>query len=184
MYPSFVSVGSALFPKLAGNYESELHVFFKSIEGKEYQSIIDVGCAEGYYAIGLARKFPNSKVLGFDIDKKARKSSLEMARLNNVSERVTVREACTPEWLGNIQVDTLTLLICDCEGFERELFTSNNLEAFKKTDLVVEMYPFHFRDVKVYLMELFKNTHEIRLVSSYDNNRKLFDLQNVYQKLG
>src|SRR5665647_2392755 len=34
-YPSFLSVGSALFPKLSGNYESELYDFFRSIEGKD-----------------------------------------------------------------------------------------------------------------------------------------------------
>ncbi|MBT8196145.1 MAG: hypothetical protein KJO64_06945, partial [Bacteroidia bacterium] len=49
-YSSDNSFGSAFYPKLLGVYEKELHVVFNQIQNNNYSEIIDVGCAEGYYA--------------------------------------------------------------------------------------------------------------------------------------
>src|SRR5437016_2600251 len=48
------AVGSAHVPKLLGSYEAELHEIMRSVLTENYATIVDVGCAEGYYAIGLA----------------------------------------------------------------------------------------------------------------------------------
>jgi hypothetical protein len=45
------AVGSALAPKLIGSYEAELHPIFDRIFRKPYKRVIDIGCAEGYYAV-------------------------------------------------------------------------------------------------------------------------------------
>src|ERR1044072_5114497 len=62
------SVGSTLVPKLLGSYESELHSTLEEIIDRNYQKIIDIGCAEGYYAVGLALKNPKTKIHAFDTD--------------------------------------------------------------------------------------------------------------------
>src|SRR5947209_10340484 len=41
-------------PKLLGCYEAELHPAVNEALGKDYAAVINVGCAEGYYAIGFA----------------------------------------------------------------------------------------------------------------------------------
>ena len=45
----------ALCPKLLGCYESELHPAIAKAISRQPKNIINVGCAEGYYAIGMAR---------------------------------------------------------------------------------------------------------------------------------
>src|SRR5690606_29129834 len=45
--------GSALLPKLIGSYESELHAALLDMTRRGHRLIIDVGCAEGYYAVGM-----------------------------------------------------------------------------------------------------------------------------------
>lgn len=54
MYPR-ESVGSAWAPKLLGTYESELSPTIERIVSGGYRSVVDIGAAEGYYAVGLAK---------------------------------------------------------------------------------------------------------------------------------
>ena len=44
--------------RLLGSYEAELHPVVEQVISRSYPTVIDVGCAEGYYAIGLARRSP------------------------------------------------------------------------------------------------------------------------------
>ena len=45
-----------LIPRLLGTYESELHPYLAKLAGGGIDyCVIDVGCAEGYYAVGPAR---------------------------------------------------------------------------------------------------------------------------------
>lgn len=48
------SHGSAYLPKILGSYEKELHKFIPRIVEEEYELILDIGAAEGYYAVGLS----------------------------------------------------------------------------------------------------------------------------------
>src|SRR5687768_17261507 len=52
-YP-YASNGSAVFPKLLGTYESEISELFRYERLKRYRTFIDIGCAEGYYLVGVA----------------------------------------------------------------------------------------------------------------------------------
>src|SRR5947209_5143244 len=42
-------------PRLLGSYEQELHPIFGNLD-PSYEAFVDVGAAEGYYAVGMARK--------------------------------------------------------------------------------------------------------------------------------
>src|SRR5207302_355482 len=48
----------ALVPRLLGTYESELHPHLQAFAEAGLDCVVDVGCAEGYYAVGLARMMP------------------------------------------------------------------------------------------------------------------------------
>ena len=49
-------------PLLAGSYEAELHDVLEDVIVERPSRIIDVGCAEGYYAVGLAMRCPDAAV--------------------------------------------------------------------------------------------------------------------------
>lgn len=180
-YPGFISFGSSLFPKLSGNYESELFFTFEDLERNNYSKIIDIGCAEGYYAVGLALKFKNSIVYAFDIDSSARDLSVNMSKLNGVDDRVLVRGECTSDWLAKANFSNRSLIICDCEGFEKSLFVPENIGNLKNCDLIIELHPMFIRDVKCYLTNIFQSTHSLHIISSKDDARKIFELGDIYQ---
>jgi SAM-dependent methyltransferase len=182
-YPAFVSFGSSLFPKLSGSYESELFDFFKLTEKNNYDSILDIGCAEGFYAAGLALKFPDTKVYAFDIDERAQKLCYDLCLLNGVAHQVEIKGECTATTLQTLCSGARNLIISDCEGFEKKLFSQINIDSFSNADLLIELHPMYEKDIKEYLSSLFIKTHEINYISSYDDHRKLFDLSPEFQKL-
>ena len=63
-----------LGPYLLGLYEGELNPVWERVFQSKYTQIIDVGAKFGYYAVGLARRYPESRVVAFDTDPWARRS--------------------------------------------------------------------------------------------------------------
>ena len=116
MYPKKKAVGSALVPKLLGSYERELHPVIEKICSNEYSEIVDIGCAEGYYAIGMAMRIETAKVFAYDIDEEAVYLCKRMARLNNVAERLVIGKFCDANTLRAIPFTKKALIISDCEG--------------------------------------------------------------------
>src|ERR1700683_867887 len=50
------AVSGSHLPKLLGSYEAELYPVVDVILQRPYRLVIDVGCGEGYYLVGLARQ--------------------------------------------------------------------------------------------------------------------------------
>src|SRR5262249_7917881 len=90
------SARSLLPPKLLGCYEAELPPVWERIAGRPYDTVINVGCGEGYYAVGLARLLPAVHVHAFDADPLAQDLCRLLAERNGVAGRVTVAGACGP----------------------------------------------------------------------------------------
>lgn len=133
------ATGSRLLPKLCGSYEVELHPLLKKIFTQPYEKVVDIGCAEGYYAVGFAMKFPQIPVFAYDIDPSAQKLCAELSRMNGVDGRVTVCGGCGPEMLRELAEERV-LLICDCEGYEYELLDNDVVGDMARWDLIVELH--------------------------------------------
>ena len=171
-YPSLESVGSALYPKLLGSYERELHPTLSKIADEVYSEILDIGCAEGYYAIGLARKYARAQVHAFDVEKKARNLCLQMAKLNGVADRLEIHSACSKEFLKTFVFTQKGLILCDCEGFENELFGMENINNLNNCDLIIEVHDFIDIEISSRLKRLFSKSHSIESVYSLDDIHK------------
>ncbi len=65
-----------------------------------------------------------------------------MAKLNNVGDKIQVRSTCTADELANFNFTKRGLIICDCEGYEYELFNENNIDNLKNCDLIIEVHDF------------------------------------------
>ena len=164
-----------LAPKLLGTYEKELHPVWTSVFQKNYEQILDVGCAEGYFAVGLARHFPSVPIHAFDIDSWARKVTQRMAAANN-AENVCVHRACNVEWLVQ-HLRPGAFVLSDCEGFEDQLFRPKAVSAMASCDLLIELHEEAAFGVTERLIERFSRTHEQRLISK--QKRRLTDLPSV-----
>lgn len=171
-YPSMESVGSMLYPKLLGSYEKELHGIINKFISNNYSQILDVGCAEGYYAIGFALKSPDAKIYAYDTEPAARALCEKMALLNGVSDSLIIGETCTAEELSNFNFDKHSLIVCDCEGYEQYLFNENNIKNLKNCDLLIETHDFVNLNISDTLIKLFSETHTIQIIKSIDDIEK------------
>lgn len=171
-YARFESACSTLLPKLLGTYEQELAPALNQVLAQRYDQIIDVGCAEGYYAVGLALRFPGVPVLACDINPVA----LELCRLNaeanQVSSQLVLRAAITPDELARECQNRRCLIVCDCEGWERDLFSAIDPAVLDRCDLLIETHDFIEPGVHDLLREHFTATHRITEVHSIDDLQK------------
>lgn len=164
-YPDFISLGSTLIPKLLGSYEAELHNIIHEIIEFGYVEIWDVGCAEGYYAVGLAMRSPESKIIAFDIDVNSRNACLKMIELNNVKSQVSIQSKCDAKKINDFEFKR-GLIISDCEGFEYELFSKVNISE-KNLNYLIEIHewPLEF-NMALKIGELFSRTHNLQIIES------------------
>ena len=165
VYKEFNSHGSTLLPKIIGSYEFELHDVIHEIIMKNYSDIWDIGCAEGYYAVGLAIKSQSSKIIAFDVDDEAKKACNELIIFNNVQDRVTVEGFCRAEMINRYDFKD-GLIISDCEGYELELFSNVNISN-KKLDYLIEVHEWPLEnEFAKKLYNLFNKTHHIKIIIS------------------
>lgn len=170
-YPFLSAIYSAFFPKVLGYYEMELHSAIAILKQNQYSSIHDVGCAEGYYAVGFAKMFPDSKLVAYDLDPLARERTIEMALANDVpvGDMFEIKDFCSSEELLRLDSAKKHLIFSDCEGFEGELFTNEVVSHLVLSDFVIEVHDFVSPGLCDALVLKFSLTHHVEIIKSIDD---------------
>jgi hypothetical protein len=160
VYPRrHVGLTVAVQAKLMGAYERELHEVLWDEISRQPALFIDIGCAEGYYAVGLARAVPRLKVRAFDIDPLQQALAREMANSNGVGDRVDVRGECKVEDLADLPEGALVL--SDCEGAEYDLIDPSRAPALRAATLVIELHEEERPGVSKALHDRLTESHEV-----------------------
>jgi len=159
------SQGSAYIPKLLGIYERELSSIIEEIISKTPKSIVDIGAAEGYYAIGLARRLPNTKIVAFEMEAKGSEKLLMMAEANEVNDRIELHGKCEVDCLESaINSNASSVIICDVEGYETELLDPGKVPSLKFVSILVEVHDFIIDGITDKLYQRFNITHDIKRI--------------------
>ncbi len=161
--------GSHLLPKLAGTYEEPIHEWVLQARG-QYDRLVNIGCAEGYYAVGFAWAGLVPQVFAFDIDAQAIQVARTLAQKNGQSDRVTFGSRCDHEQLEQLISDR-TLVLCDIEGAELELLDPERCPALVRADVIFEAHDCFVPGLSQTLIRRFLPTHRIQVV--YDSPRDL-----------
>lgn len=181
-YPHHHAFGSQLYPKLIGTYELEIQgVFEKIIQENQIKQFIDIGCAEGYYAVGMALQVPEMKIYAYDDSEEARTLCQEMASLNQVKERVTIREKFHPNSMLDFDTNIPTFILCDCEGCEASIFQEDQMKNFENCTLLIELHDFINPTISSQLQKVFQNTHSFTLLK--EKKRKIKNFKNHFKGL-
>lgn len=163
---------SALYPKLLGTYEHELASAFDEALARDYSLVVDIGAADGYYAVGFAFRNPSSRVIAFDQDPRARAELSKLAALNGVTERIEIRERCDPQDLAGFEGKS-GLMIVDCEGFEEVLLTEERIGTLEKWDFIIETHDGISPEVTSTLKQRFEKTHRVETIEAVHDFDKL-----------
>ena len=157
-------VWGCITPKWLGTYELELHPVVAEIARQGYQTIIDVGSAEGYYAVGMARLLPHAMVKAFDTERLGRMQLGRLSALNGTTARIAIGERFVPTASPDPSGGN-TLLISDIEGFEQPLLDPLRHPVLLCYDLLVEVHGFagfSAAEVLAQLRNRFTGSHQIR----------------------
>lgn len=159
--------GNVPTQKILGTYEKELWPVVEEIASRNYERIVDIGAAEGYYVCGLAKRIPQAKVVAFEAQRACHVRIEELARLNSVLERVECRGLCQSADLRKVFAHgQRTVIVCDVEGAEFELLDPATTPDLLSVDILVEVHD-HLRPaVGEELIRRFQSTHNIRVIPS------------------
>ncbi len=128
-------------PKLFGMYEQELHGLVDDLVENGYTTLINVGSAEGYYAVGIALRDSQVRVYAFDIDLREQDQCRALAQANHVESRVTIGARCDCADFERL-IDDKTLIVMDCESCEYELLDLERAPSLKRADILVEIHEY------------------------------------------
>jgi SAM-dependent methyltransferase len=155
------NISGNVSPYFLGTYEHELHHVIEQIVSRAYGTVLNIGSGFGYYACGLAKLLPATKVFAVDTDKICQQAVKEMAQLNELS---------------NVHVidgwdDSAELIVMDIEGAEEDLLKSS------RADVLVECHECIKPGITQRLIDRFKDTHNIDIIQ---NHSAFFNLENLF----
>lgn len=151
-------------PYLLGTYEMELHPWWEQVFRAKFRQIVNIGTNFGYYAVGVAHRFPDAAIVAFDTDWWAREAIAEMVSANGVAN-VSVQRFCSTAWLEkNLQENAL--IVSDCEGYEGELLCTAEIPALNTATMIIELHESFSPGVSSKILARFAPTHTIGQVSS------------------
>ena len=173
-YVSRAYFGSVL-PKILATYEMELWPAMETLCGRKPDWIVDLGAAEGYYAVGLAMRNPQARVVAFEIYKPAWTLLRDLAKRNGVADRIEMRGAATQLEISAVLTKTRNpLLISDIEGFEVEILDPRQIPELSRTMMLIEIHADYRPGVLEIMRERFGATHRIEHIKNRD--RTMSDL--------
>ncbi len=121
----------------------------------------------------LAMTYANVEIVAYDIDPKARQACQNLAKINGVTSRLLIEEACTPEELIKWGRKGENLILCDCEGYEEDLFTPDTISALGHSTFIIETHDFLRRGVTTRLQKKLEATHHVTAIPSISDEKKV-----------
>jgi len=164
------SAGSSFLPKLVGSYECELYGVLEQILASSYDTVADVGSAEGYYVVGLAMRMQTTpKIYAFDINHEARELCRSLAKKNKVEQKIIIAGFCDAAMLQKT-LQGHSLVICDCEGYETELLQPSTVPALATSDILVELHDILKPGITQVITDRFRQSHNILMLDSVERD--------------
>lgn len=181
IYSAAASEGSTS-ARLLGAYEAALHPIIEKITRRGYEQIIDVGCAEGYYAVGLAMRMPAARVIARDLNPDARTKCAQLASANGVSAQIEIGGE-----MGHGDFDMCTraktLVVCDIEGAEAQLLDPALAQGLASADILVEVHDCFNAGLSAQIAQRFEPTHKVRRIERSLSDAPLPDWMDALSDL-
>ena len=152
-----------------------------SLKNYDIENIVNIGAADGYYAVGLALFLPQAKILAFESEPRGQTAISRIAEQNGVTEHITVYGCCQLQNLKNsLKSLAKVLLICDVEGFEDVLLDPENIPELCEAMVLVELHDQKNPGVSNRIRQRFQSTHNIEVIFQQKRTEADFPISNKY----
>jgi len=159
-------------PRLLGCYEAALHPHLERLIARGFARVVNVGCADGYYAVGLARRLPLAMVHAHDRDARARELCAQAADANGVAARVLIGGEVDHAALDAL-LEPGSWLVMDIEGAEMALLDPARVPRLGGATVLVECHEQRGSDHASMLAARFAPTHRVTRVEATVANAAL-----------
>jgi len=154
-----------------GQYERQIQNEIEALLDIDFANVIIIGCAEGFFTMGLAKVFPKATIVSVDIDPNTLAICRQNAEINGYTDRCEFLSAADQGVLASyLDNGKPNLVFSDCEGYEFTLLTKDFVEKYPQTSYVCEIHDFNDRGEiiagkKDALADAFAGTHEVKVFS-------------------
>jgi hypothetical protein len=130
-------------PMLLGFYETAVTAKLAEFSA-EATVLVDIGAADGYFGVGAVASGLYERSVCFELDPVTREAMADVARLNQVEDRVVMLAAADATMfshLADADVDLAkTVVLCDIEGGEFTLFDDALLAKLSACRIIIELH--------------------------------------------
>jgi hypothetical protein len=146
-----------------GTAELEIHQAVENLIARNYATVINIGAADGYYAVGLARRMPQARVIAFEAVPAFHPVIERTAAANGVADRIEIGGHCDRRTLRTTlaRATPPILIVADIEGYETQLLDPSALPELNGTDLLIESHDAVVPRCTETLIDRFQSTHAV-----------------------
>lgn len=149
--------------KLMGVYEDELHASIESAIAVDPDIVINVGTAEGYYAIG-AKMRTQAETIAVDLERRALDICMANASANNTNLEKYLLSITASDMQKMIQDRERPWLILDCEGYEEELLDKEQCPDLSRSWILAETHDVFRAGLTERICQRFSDSHNITVI--------------------
>ena len=157
--------------KIYGFYENKIQQKLKDINNP---ILIDIGAADGFFAIGSLKSKICEFCYAFEETKKSRENLFKTAQINNVQNKLSIIGKATKDNFfsllpSEINFSKVTIL-CDIEGGEFDFFSDEILKTIKYSNIIIEIHKNHNKNLEIVLLERVKKYFDVSIIIDNDKN--------------
>jgi hypothetical protein len=126
--------------KILGLYEQQVISWIVN-QPKKFDLFVDVGAADGFYAIALLKSSKTERAITFEISADDRTICQDMSKLNSVFNKISIEgEAKRIDLMKLLRTSSNALVLVDIEGEEFDLINLDLLETARTHSMIIEIH--------------------------------------------
>ena len=125
-----------------GLYEKEILKFIEDIDDGQFTNFIDIGAADGYYAVGILSTGKIQRSICFEKTDKGREAIFTNWKKNGSIGQLVVKAKANYESIGTLTKSDLkkSLILIDIEGGEFDLLSPDVVHKFRHSKILLEVH--------------------------------------------
>ncbi len=155
-----------------GLYEKEILNIINKVKRDEYNTFIDIGAADGYYAVGMLVSGKVSDCICFEKSDYGRKVIVKNWENNGSIGHLKVFEEANLETIASLDPNLINkaLILIDIEGAEFDLLDSNFLNICANSTLIMEIHNWveNFEELYIQLLTKADKFFDIEIIDHSD----------------
>jgi len=166
---------------LVGFYEKEVTDFIIFSSKQNRNTFIDIGAADGYFAISLIKKGFFKESICYEQSSGGVESIKKNISTNNIEKsKIEIRGKAESLFYRDFNSDLLSksVILIDIEGGEYEILTEDSLNHLKDSILVVELHPFFVKngiEKQNLLLERVSKIFDVKFITTQSKNPNEID---------